>query len=242
MRRVLGHPLAPVVGAALVGVVYLAVRPATADMAAHAFRAWLFDTEGMTVWNAQWYGGHHVLGYSMLFAPFAAWPGPAWIGVIAAVGATVAFIPLARGNTAAIWLFAAGVLSNVVIGRMPFTLGIALAVAAWLCAERRTPAWTALAALLSLACVLASPVAGAFLVLVAIARVTAEGRRALAPAAVLALPVTVGGGTMAILFPEGGDDRFVATAFWPMLAITLAGVWLLRSRLRVAGLIYVAVL
>ena len=49
-------------------------------MAAHAFRAWLFDTEGMTVWNAQWYGGHHVLGYSMLFAPLAAWPGPAWVG------------------------------------------------------------------------------------------------------------------------------------------------------------------
>ena len=82
MRRVLAHPFAPVVGAALAGVVYLAVRPATADMAAHAFRAWLFDTEGMTVWNAQWYGGHHVLGYSMLFAPLAAWPGPAWVGVL----------------------------------------------------------------------------------------------------------------------------------------------------------------
>ena len=242
MRRLFAHPLAPVVGAALAGVVYLAVRPATADMAAHAFRAWLFDTEGMTVWNAQWYGGHHVLGYSMLFAPFAAWPGPAWVGVLAAVAAIAAFVPLARGNTAAIWLFAAGVLSNVVIGRMPFTLGIALAVAAWLCAERRTRAWMALAAVLSLACVLASPVAGAFLALVAIARVTAEGRDALAPAAVLALPVTVGGGTMAILFPEGGDDRFVATAFWPMLAITLAAVWLLRPRLRVAGLIYVGVL
>src|ERR1044072_3714790 len=117
MRRVLAHPLAPVVGAALAGVACLAPRPATADMAAHAFRAWLFDTEGLTVWNAQWYGGHHVLGYSMLFAPLAAWPGPAWVGVLAAVVATAAFVPLARGNAAAIWLFAAGVLSNVVIGR-----------------------------------------------------------------------------------------------------------------------------
>ena len=80
MRRVLAHPLAPVVGAALAALAYVAVQPATADMAAHAFRAWLFDTEGMTVWNAQWYGGHHVLGYSMLFAPLAAWPGPAWVG------------------------------------------------------------------------------------------------------------------------------------------------------------------
>ena len=152
-------------------------------MAAHAFRAWLFDTEGMTVWNAQWYGGHHVLGYSMLFAPLAAWPGPAWVGALGAVAATAAFVPLARAAapspgaaTAATWLFAAGVLSNVVIGRMPFTLGIALAVAAWLCAERTTVAWRALAAALALACVLASPVAGAFLALAAAARAAARRR------------------------------------------------------------------
>src|SRR3954465_9892713 len=116
MRRVLAHPLAPVVGAALVGIAYLAIRPTPADMAAHAFRAWLFDTEGMTVWNAQWYGGHHVLGYSMLFAPLAAWPGPAWVGGPASLAATAAFIPLARAAatsagaaSAAVWLFAAGV-------------------------------------------------------------------------------------------------------------------------------------
>src|SRR4051795_5775171 len=168
MRRVLAHPIAPVVGATLAGVAYLATRPATADMAAHAFRAWLFDTEGMTVWNAQWYGGHHVLGYSMLFAPLAAWPGPAWVGVLASLAATAAFIPLAwaaapnrAAAAGAVWLFAAGVLSNVVIGRMPFTLGIAFAVAAWLCGERRGRGWLAAAAVLSLASVLASPVAGA---------------------------------------------------------------------------------
>ena len=94
--RPLAHPIAPVVGAALAALAYLLIQPATADMAAHAFRAWLFDTEGMTVWNAQWYGGHHVLGYSMLFAPLAAWPGPAWVGALAAVAATAAFVPLAR--------------------------------------------------------------------------------------------------------------------------------------------------
>jgi hypothetical protein len=100
----------------------------------------------------------------------------------------------------------------------------------------------AAAAVLALACVLASPVAGAFVLIVAVARVATDGRSALTPAAVLALPVTIGGGTMAILFPEGGDDRFVATAFWPMLAVTLAAVLLLTPRLRTGGLIYVAVL
>jgi hypothetical protein len=252
MRRALGHPLAPVVGVALAGAVYLVIRPPTADMAAHAFRAWLFDTEGMTVWNAQWYGGHHVLGYSMLFAPLAAWPGPAWVGVLGAIGATAAFIPLTRAvapspgsATAATWLFAAGVLSNVVIGRMPFTLGIALAVAAWLSAERRGPVWLTVGAVLALATVLASPVAGAFLVLAAAGRAAGSGREALAPAAVLALPVIIGGGAMAVLFPEGGDDRFVATAFWPMLALAVGGAALLapgRRALRTAAMLYVAVL
>jgi len=252
VRRALAHPLAPVVGVALAGVVYLAIRPATADMAAHAFRAWLFDTEGMTVWNAQWYGGHHVLGYSMLFAPLAAWPGPAWVGVLGAIAATAAFVPLARGiapspgsATAATWLFAAGVLSNVVIGRMPFTLGIALAVGAWLCADQRRPVWLAAAAVLSLASVLASPVAGAFLVLAAAGRAAGSGREGLAPSAALAFPVIVGGGAMAVLFPEGGDDRFVATAFWPMLIFAVAGGLLLAPRrraLRAGALLYVAVL
>jgi hypothetical protein len=249
MRRALAHPFAPVVGVALAGVVYLAIRPPTADMAAHAFRAWLFDTEGMTVWNAQWYGGHHVLGYSMLFAPLAAWPGPAWVGVLGAIAATAAFVPLARGvaaspgsAAAATWLFAAGVLSNVVIGRMPFTLGIALAVAAWLCAERPGVAWRTGAVVLALACVLASPVAGAFLVLAAAGLAVASPRDGLAPAAVLALPVIIGGGTMAVLFPEGGDDRFVATAFWPMLAVAVAGALLLAPRLRAGALLYIVVL
>jgi hypothetical protein len=248
--RPLAHPIAPVVGAALAALAYLLIQPATADMAAHAFRAWLFDTQGLTVWNAQWYGGHHVLGYSMLFAPLAAWPGPAWVGALGAVAATAAFVPLARAAApspgaaaAATWLFAAGVLSNVVIGRMPFTLGIALAVAAWLCAERPAVAWRAAAAVLALACVLASPVAGAFLVLAAAAR--AAGNGSVAFAATLALPVVVGGVTMALLFPEGGDDRFVATAFWPMLAVAVAAAALLapeRRTLRAGVVLYLVVL
>src|SRR6201991_776064 len=143
MRRAFEHPLAPALGCALVCVVYLLAHPATADMAAHSYRAWLFQHEGLTVWNAQWYGGHHVLGYSLLFAPLAARCGPALVGVASAVLAVAAFVPLARAAAptsaaaaVASWLFAAGVLSNVAIGRMPFLLGIALAIAAWWCESR----------------------------------------------------------------------------------------------------------
>src|SRR6059058_6214195 len=117
MRRAFEHPLAPALSCAVLGGVYLLARPATADMAAHAYRAWLFQHEGLTPWNAQWYGGHAVLGYSLLFAPLAALAGPIPIGVASALAAEALFIPLARSvartpatAAAASWLFAGGVL------------------------------------------------------------------------------------------------------------------------------------
>src|SRR3954453_17339175 len=125
MRRAFEHPLAPALGCAIVGVVYMLAQPATADMAAHDYRTWLFQHAGLTVWNAQWYGGHHVLGYSLLFAPLGVLLGPALLGVapvggVAAVPAVAAFVPLARAAApspgtaaAASWLFVAGVLSNL---------------------------------------------------------------------------------------------------------------------------------
>ena len=49
MRRAFEHPLAPALGCAIVCAVYLLAQPATADMAAHSYRAWLFQHEGLTV-------------------------------------------------------------------------------------------------------------------------------------------------------------------------------------------------
>src|SRR4051794_33179479 len=213
MRRALEHPLAPALGCALVCVGYLIASPATADMAAHTYRAWLFQQQGLTVWNAQWYGGHHVLGYSLLFAPLAAAIGPAKVGVLAAIAAVALFTPLARAaapnptqgavaawlftaggvrngaprgvaflprvaagggeGAVAAWLFTAGVLSNVAIGRMPFLLGIAAGVAAWAAARAQK---RALSGVLGLATMLASPVAGVFVMLGAVAKLIADGR------------------------------------------------------------------
>jgi len=241
MRRALEHPLAPVLGAVLFGLIYLAAAPATADMAGHSFRNWLFERDGAAVWNAQWYGGHHVLGYSLLFAPPAALLGPAAVGVLAAVAATAAFGPLARTAAAAgghgpqasraaaaTWLFAAGMAANVAIGRMPFALGLAFALAAWLCAERArgTPgrvdatgssarrhprAWSASAALLALAAVWASPVAGAFLLLAA-AGFAHAGRLGLVGLAVVAVLWALDG-PLAVK----SNVRVVATSISPSL-------------------------
>src|SRR3954471_23138838 len=249
MRRALEHPLAPALGCALVCVGYLIASPATADMAAHTYRAWLFQHEGLTVWNAQWYGGHHVLGYSLLFSPLAAAIGPAKVGVLAAIAAVALFTPLARSaapsvsqGAIAAWLFTAGVLSNVAIGRMPFLLGIAAGVAAWV-AARSGRRW--LSGVLGLATMLASPVAGAFVMLGALAKLMADGRGAVRTVAWLGLPTLAGGIALYLLFPEGGTDRFAATAFWPMLVLSAAGVALLapgRSTLWAGGLLYLGVL
>ncbi len=249
MRKAFEHPLAPTLACALVCVVYLLDQPATADMAAHSYRAWLFQHEGLTVWNAQWYGGHHVLGYSLLFAPLAALAGPALIGVASAVAAVAIFTGLARGaaqtpgsGAAASWLFTAGVLSNVLIGRMPFLLGIALTVAAWSCARRQR---RVISGVLALGAMWASPVAGVFLMLGAAAKLLADGRKALATALWLGIPSLAGGIVMWLLFPEGGTDRFAATAFWPMLVISAAGMALLapgRRTIYAGGLLYLCVL
>jgi hypothetical protein len=249
MRRAFEHPLAPALGCALVCVGYLLAQPATADMAAHSYRAWLFQHEGLTVWNAQWYGGHHVLGYSLLFAPLAAAIGPALVGVLSAIAAVVLFVPLARAaapspaaGAAASWLLTAGVLSNVLIGRMPFLLGIALSVAAWSAARSKRKV---LSGVLALAAMLASPVAGVFLMLGAAAKLLADGRPALAQGLWLGLPALAGGIGLYMLFPEGGTDRFTATAFWPMLVISAAGVALLtpgKRTLWAGGLLYLVVL
>jgi hypothetical protein len=255
-RRVLSHPLVPTLAAAAMGVAYLIAAPETADMAAHTYRTWLWHQVGFATWNAQWYGGHHMAGYSMLYPPLAALAGTRLVGVVAAVAAVGLFAVLARrmaptptAGALAAWLFLGGVMSNVVIGRMPFTLGIALAVGAWACSRRSRLA----AAVLSLASVWASPVAGVFLCVAAVAmlagarfrgdapRVPADWRTALA----LGGPAVLGGVTMATLFPEGGSDHFIGSAFWPMLLICLGALALVdptrRTAIWAAG-IYVAIL
>ena len=186
---------------------------------------------------------------SLLFAPLAAAIGPALVGVLSAVVAVALFVPLARAaapsptaGAAASWLLTAGVLSNVAIGRMPFLLGIALAVGAWSAARSRR---RTLSGVLALAAMLASPVAGVFLMLGAASKLLADGRPALASTAWLGIPALAGGIGLYLLFPEGGTDRFAATAFWPMLVISAAGVALLapgRRTLWAGGLLYLVVL
>ena len=219
-------------------------------MAAHAYRAWLFEHQGLTVWNAQWYGGHHVLGYSLLvFVLLAAAFGPGDVGVLRRGGRGRALRPArARGGAVAVtrawsaaWLLTAGVLSNVAIGRMRSCSG-----SRWRSARGgRRAAAGACCRRLGLAAMLASPVAGVFLMLGVVAKLIADGRSGVRAAAWVGLPTLAGGIALYLLFPEGGTDRFAATAFWPMLVLSAAGVALLapgRRTLWAGGLLYLGVL
>ena len=96
VRRGLAHPLVPTLAAAAMGVAYLIAAPETADMAAHTYRTWLWNQVGFATWNAQWYGGHHMAGYSLLYPPLAALVGTRLVGVVAAVVAVGLFAMLAR--------------------------------------------------------------------------------------------------------------------------------------------------
>lgn len=217
----------PPLAAALAAAAWLVAAPPVADLAAHEYRAWLFETEGFAVWNLQWYGGHHVPGYSLLFPPLAALVGAREAVALSGVAAAAALAALTRDHRTAAWLLAAGAVANLVTGRGPFALGVALAAIALL--WRRHRGRSAAAALATAA---ASPVAALFLCLIAVA-----DRRPwiVAPPAALVL-------ALAAVFPEGGAERFVATAFWPVLALTLACAWLLPGRWRTGALLYALLL
>ena len=68
--------MAPVAIAIVFAIVYLIWQPRTVDLAAHTFRAELFGEEGFTIWNGQWYGGHHTPAYSIISPPIAWLLGP----------------------------------------------------------------------------------------------------------------------------------------------------------------------
>ena len=214
LRR--AQPWLPALLAAALAVLYLVWDPLAPDLAAQVFRTDLFEHDGFTLWNGQWFGGHHTLGYSVLFPPLAAALGPELVGALAAVASALLFDRIVRhhwGDDAwvgSLW-FAASTATNLLIGRLTFTLGVAVGLAAVLALQRDR---RALALGLAALCSLSSPVAGLFLGLAGVSLALAARRRdglglavaAVAPAAVLSLA-----------FPDTGHQTFDAITFWPIL-------------------------
>ncbi len=230
----------PWIVAALGAALYLLVSPPSADLAAQEYRADL----GLALWNNGWFAGHHTPGYSVLFPPLGGALGVRLTGAVAAVAAAALFAPLARrqwsgwpADAAALW-FAAGTTAVLLNGRVTFLLGVAIGFAALLALshDRR-----ALALALAAATALASPVAGLFLAIAAAAWGLAALRTrwpwGAAIAAAALAPIVI----LLVLFPQGGSEPFVASAFWPALAgaVLLAALLPARERtLRAGAVLY----
>ncbi len=220
-RRIDWWRWAPVLAALLFAVVYMLWQPRTVDLAAHTFRADLFGQEGFTIWNGQWYGGHHTPAYSIISPPIAWLLGPPLALAIAAVAAAALFEPLARGYFGAerarwgsIW-FGVGTATLLFTSRLPFAIGVAFGLAALLALQRRR---YALAVVFAILCPLGSPVAGLFLAMAGVAFAMAAGRdrtkrrEGIAIAAGAFIPPVF----LAWAFPEGGWAPFPTTAYLPI--------------------------
>ena len=208
------------------GVAWALVRPPVADMAAQVFRAKLFEQSGYQIWNGQWYGGHHLPGYSLLMPPIGGAVGAWWAGCIAAAAASVGMAVLARactrttrGTVGITVLLDIGVIASLLSGRTTWLLGVSFASVSIAALIRGKGAVAVATALLS---PLASPVAAMFLALIAAAAAIKRERRVLGALVIVA--ATLPGVLFAFIFPEGGSQPFPATSFVPM---TLAVAFLL---------------
>src|SRR5437667_2255964 len=103
--------------------------PKQSDLAAAAFRSDLFKEHGLLIYNAQWYGGHHLLAYSLLSPPLGAWLGPMVLGAICTVLAVILFeriVALEFGGWAAragALTFAVTAGASLLVGRVAVQVG-----------------------------------------------------------------------------------------------------------------------
>jgi hypothetical protein len=202
-------------------VLPLALHLTGSDTPAEAYRVWLFHHFGFTIWNAQWYGGHTVIGYSVLFPPLAAFLGSGTVGLIACTF-TARWATLlirretGRLHTVALLAFSLAVVENLVVGRMAFAVGLAFSVLALLQISNERPRRAMLSAILTS---LASPLAGLFLLLAAVAWLRVKPLRTLLPLAGAML-----GAVAVLMFPEQGTFPFPVSTLIAVLLVSGVGL------------------
>jgi hypothetical protein len=230
------------VAAALV-LVWLAIDPRTPDLAAQIYRVDLFQQIGLGLYDAHWYAGHELLGYSLLFPPLGSWLGMRVVGALCAVVSASLFGRLVapvypHGGRAGAGAFAVAAVGDVWLGRLAFALGVSLGLWA-VSSYARGRRW--LAAPLCALCAAASPVAG--LALGIAAATVAVARREPRALAALAVPGALVVLLLAWLFPEGGYEPFPLVSFAVTVAVLLAFLWALprgEPLLRAGALVYLA--
>lgn len=205
--------------AASLAVVAIALRWRGSDLPAHFFRVAIVERDGFEVWNNLWYGGHHTLGYGVLFPLLGAAFGIWTVAVMSAAASAFLADVLIRQGTgrsrllASMW-FAVGTVTNVAVGRLPFALGLAIALGALVATQRRR---LILTAVLTVATAAASPVVSAFLALILLAWAWSSAGRLRLQLLVLSATSIVPVLLIAVLYPQGGTFPFR----WPALVLSL---------------------
>jgi hypothetical protein len=152
------------VGAFALAVGLWSLRWRGVDYPAQEYRVDLVRRHGVSLWNANWYGGHYTPGYGVVFPWVASVTGLAAPAIASTVGSVVllarlmrkAMLPhVATGSCVFVFLM----LVNLYEGRLPFALGLFFGLAAFTAA--RGSHWV-LAGVATLLAAMSSPVAGAF--------------------------------------------------------------------------------
>lgn len=235
----------PLAVAFLLSALYFLLDLRGGDLAAHLYRAELFKNDGFFVWNYNWYGGHYVVSYGVIFPTLSATIGVRLAGALSYLLGVLLFSILARkvfprpGATAASYVFAVVFSATLVIGQLPYALALALGLGALLAAAYGR-SW--IAGFLALNCALTSPLAALFVSFIAgtvwlgghpwetlkTARHAfrtvweADNHAYLVVAVCTVVPAMI----VSLLFPEGGSQPFAFGSYLVAVAFT-AFFWLM---------------
>ncbi len=231
----------PTVLAVLNGVAFVIVRPDVNDLwAARARASAAQHGVGLTYWFG-WFGGGSTPGsYSVLTPSLSALLTAEIVGAVSAIATTVLCQRLLRTTPHAmpatyVAVFAAGV--NLWSGRVPFLLGAAFGVAALLAVSSHH---LIAAPVFGVACVLGSPVSGAFLLLALCGTlvVSSSVRRV---SLLTAGCVVVATGVLALVFGAPGPQPFSFALCLEVLG-GLVLVMLTRPPAALRVVVYVSIL
>jgi hypothetical protein len=211
------------------------------DFAAATYRIELFARDGLTLWDSGWYGGHWTFDYSVLFAPIGWLAGIPLMEVVCVAVASWAFDRLAvarfgRAGRAGAIAFAIGTVVQVAIGQEPYLLGETLGLVSLVAAQARR--WQ-LSLPLAVASSLASPLAGGFLGLAAVAWAISLWPRRRWDVIALAVAALAPVVALELLFPGQGMMPFEAINFVGMMTslILIGAVVARRDRALAAGIV-----
>lgn len=252
IKSLLRRHAGPIGVAFAISALYFILDLRGGDLAAHLYRAELFKHDGFFVWNYNWYGGHYVVSYGVIFPTLAATIGVRMAGALSYVLGVLLFSVLARevfpraGAGAAAYVFAVVFSATLVIGQLPYALALTIGLGALLAAVHGR---TWIAAFLAINCALTSPLAALFIAFVAFvvwmgghpwetlrgvrhAFSTiwrADNHAWLVVAVLTVVPALI----VSMLFPEGGSQPFAfgsylgavlfTAFFWVMLRDELSG-------------------